>query len=592
MPDTRTLVDLLETTCDRHELRPALGHRLDARFVWTSYGELRQSVGQYRRLLATLGIGPSDRIAIIADNCLEWAKICYATAGCNAVFVPMYTAQTRAEWVYILNDCGAKICFCGTTQIREQLLSQPSDLDRLQTVVCLEDSPDDDGCLSARLARCPSELLAPAIPDPDQTAAIIYTSGTTGRPKGVVLSHGNITSNAAAGASLFEIGPTDRSLSVLPWAHAFGQTVDLHLLLSLGVAVAINDDVSNLLSNLVLSRPTVLVAVPRVFNRVYDNVRKQMRRRPKPIRRLFDAGVSAATRHARGELLTLAERASYALADRLLFVRIRERFGGSLRFAICGSAALSREVAEFVNALGIGLYEGYGLTEASPVVSVNTPAARRFGTVGRPLPGVTVTIDRTATGDSTQGEILVGGPNLMKGYYGLPVDTAEVLRPDGLLRTGDMGHLDADGYLVISGRIKEQYKLENGKYVVPAPIEETLRISPLIANCILYGADRPYNVVLVVPDHDGLRQRIDFEGTAPFDTMRDPRVQRWLLQEIRTLSREFRSFERPKRIAVCDQDFTVENGLLTPSLKPKRDEIVRRFRTRLDALYTSGSDAD
>jgi long-chain acyl-CoA synthetase len=592
MPETRTLVDLLETTCDRHELRPALGRRLDTVFSWTSYGELRQSVGQVRRLLTILGIGPSDRIAIIADNCLEWVKVCYAAAGCRAVFVPMYTAQTPAEWAFILNDCGARICLCGTQKIREQVLSHKSNLHVLENVVCIEDSPDDEGRLSARLARCPSEPLAPAIPDADQTAAIIYTSGTTGKPKGVVLSHRNITSNAACGASLFEIGPSDRSLSVLPWAHAFGQTVDLHLLLSVGVAVAINDDVSNLLSNLRLCRPTVLVAVPRVFNRIYDNVRKQMRRRPKPIRLLFDAGLRAATRHARGEPLSLSERASYALADRLLFRRIRERFGGSLRFAICGSAALSREVAEFVNALGIGLYEGYGLTEASPVVSVNTPGARRFGTVGLPLPGVTVTIDRTVTGDSRHGEILVRGPNVMQGYYGLPVDTAEVLTPDGFLRTGDMGHLDEGGYLVISGRIKEQYKLENGRYVVPTPIEEALRVSPLITNCILYGADRPYNVVLVVPDQDGFRQRFDFEGTEPFDTVGDPRIQRYLLQEVRALSREFRGFERPKRVAVCDQDFTVENGLLTPSLKPKRDAIVRRFQSRLDALYASGSDAD
>jgi long-chain acyl-CoA synthetase len=592
MPETRTLVDLFQTTCDRHELRPALGRRLEAGFDWMSYGELRRSVGHVRRLLSTLGVGPSDRIAIIADNCIDWAKLCYATAACKAVFVPMYTAQTPAEWAYILNDCGARICFCGTREIHEQILRHRTDLPRLENVVCIEDSPDDDGCLSARLTRCPSELLAPEIPDPDQTAAIIYTSGTTGRPKGVVLSHRNITSNAAAGASLFELGPTDRSLSVLPWAHAFGQTVDLHLLLSVGAAVAINGDITNLLSNLALCRPTVLVAVPRVFNRVYDNVRKQMRRRPKPIRLLFDAGLRAATLRARGEPLSLTERASHALADRLLFARIRERFGGSLRFTICGSAALGREVAEFVNALGIGLYEGYGLTEASPVVSVNTPLARRFGTVGHPLPGVTVTVDRTATGDSRQGEILVRGPNVMQGYYGLPVDTAEVLSPDGLLRTGDMGHLDDDGYLVISGRIKEQYKLENGKYVVPAPIEECLRVSPLIANCILYGADRPYNVVLVVPDHDGLRQRFDSEITEPFDTLRDPRIERCLLQEIRSLSREFRSFERPRRVALCDQDFTVENGLLTPTLKPKRDEIVRRFQTRLDALYASGSDAD
>jgi len=238
--------------------------------------------------------------------------------------------------------------------------------------------------------------------------------------------------------------------------------------------------------------------------------------------------------------------------------------------------------------LGIGLYEGYGLTEAAPVVSVNTPSYRRFGTVGLPLPGVTVTIDRNVTGDTAYGEILVSGPNVMKGYYRLPDETREVMTSEGALRTGDMGCLDDDGYLIISGRIKEQYKLENGRYVVPTPIEERLRISPLIANCVVYGANRPYNVVLVVPDRSEVCQRLVVEGELKADPERvlsDPRVSAWVLQEVRALSRDFRSFERPKRIALCDEDFTVENGLLTPSLKPKRNEIVRRYQAKLDGLY-------
>ncbi len=594
MLEPHSLAELLETTCERHELRPALGRKLGSRFEWTTYGELRRDVAQARQLLKKLGVGSRDRVAIIADNGVEWAKLCYATAGCRAVFVPMYTAQTIAEWTYILNDCGAKICFCGTPAIYRQISSQRQELGALEHVLCLQEGAGDTSTLAVRLAECAAPIGSPELPFRNETAAIIYTSGTTGTAKGVMLSHENITSNALAGASLFPIGPADRSLSFLPWAHAFGQTVDLHLLLQLGVAVAINDDVTNLLSNLSLCRPTVLVAVPRIFNRIYDNVRKQMRRRNKPIRVLFDGGLQAATRRARGESLSITDKALLGLADRLLFARIRERFGSCLRFAICGSAALSRDVAEFINALGIELYEGYGLTESSPVVSVNTPTRRRFGTVGPPLPGVTVTIDRTVAGDPKQGEILVSGPNVMQGYYQRPNDTAEVLTAEGALRTGDMGYLDDAGYLVISGRIKEQYKLENGKYVVPAPIEERLRSSPLIANCIVYGADRPYNVVLVVPDRDGLRQRIlaedaqDVASAELLGPLLDPRIPRWILQEIRALGREFRGFERPKRIVICEQDFTVENGLLTPSLKPKRNEIIRRYKAELDALYANG----
>jgi long-chain acyl-CoA synthetase len=594
MADTHSLADLLELTCERHEPRHALGRKVGSGFEWTTYGELRRDVAQARQLLKKLGVGPQDRVAIIADNCVEWVKLCYATAGCRAVFVPMYTAQSLAEWMYILNDSGAKLCFCGTPSIYRQISSQRHELGALEHLLCLQEGTGDCSALALRLADCTATPTPPELPGGKETAAIIYTSGTTGLAKGVMLSHENITSNAIAGSSLFPIGPEDRSLSLLPWAHAFGQTVDLHLLLRLGVAVAINDDVTNLLSNLVLCRPTILVAVPRVFHRIHDNVRKQMRRRNKPIRVLFDGGIQAAARRTRGESLSLADKALLGLAERLLFARIRARFGGCLRFAICGSAALGREVAEFINALGIELYEGYGLTEASPVVSVNTPSLRRFGTVGPPLPGVTVTIDRAVTRDPKQGEILVSGPNVMQGYYLRPNETTEVLTPEGALRTGDMGYLDDAGYLVISGRIKEQYKLENGKYVVPAPIEARLRSSPLIAHCVVYGADKPYNVVLVVPNRDGLAQRLEAEGgtdTWGAESPRrwhDPRIPQWILQEVRALGREFRGFERPKRVAICEHDFTVENGLLTPSLKPKRNEIIRRYQSELDALYRNG----
>ncbi|HEY5956747.1 MAG TPA: long-chain fatty acid--CoA ligase [Polyangiaceae bacterium] len=587
MASPLTLVDWLERTCERHEHRPSLGQKCGSQFDWITYGDLAHRVASARSLLTDLGIAPNDRVAIIADNCLHWATLCYATAAVRGVFVPMYTAQTPIEWAHILNDCAAKICFCGTATILEQLRAHCSELPELAHLIGLQPSTDIAGDGAAQIEQGLNYDPPLERPSPDDLAAIIYTSGTTGAAKGVMLSHRNITSNALAGASLFTIDSTDRSLSFLPWAHAFGQTVDLHLLLGAGVAVAINDDVSNLLPNLKLARPTILVAVPRVFNRIHDNVRKQLRRRSKPVRYLFERGLEASMARTRGEALTIRQRAMLSVANRLLFAKVRDRVGGCLRFTICGSAALSREVAEFVSALGIELYEGYGLTEASPVVSVNTPTCRRFGSVGPPLPGVTVQIDRGVTGDERHGEILVRGPNVMQGYFGRPDETAEAITQDGALRTGDLGYLDDAGCLVISGRSKEQYKLENGKYVVPSPIEERLRSSPLIANCIVYGSDKPYNVALVVPDEEGLRLHAARVGQEFPNTLSDPAIKRWLLNEVRALSRELRAFERPKRIAVCEQDFTLEAGLLTPTLKPKRDEIVKRFRDQLDALYVS-----
>jgi long-chain acyl-CoA synthetase len=585
MTDPLTLSDWLEKTCERHELRPCLGEKHGPRFDWINYGQLRRRVASARQLLATeLGVSRGDRVAIIAENSVDWATLCYATAGLGAIFVPMYTAQTLEEWVHILGDCGAKVCFCGAVDILQQLQSRRSDLPQRLQLLSLD---------QAQALRIEADsAVAFARPAPTDTAAIIYTSGTTGVAKGVMLSHSNITSNALAGASRFVLDSSDRSLSFLPWAHAFGQTVDLHLLLGAGVAIAINDDVSNLLNNLALAKPTVLVAVPRVFNRIYDNVRKLIRRRSKPVRYLFASGLAASMARTRGEPLSIARRALLAAADRLLFAKVRSRVGGCLRFTICGSAALSSEVAEFVSALGIELYEGYGLTEASPVVSVNTPKCRRFGSVGPPLPGVTVTIDTSVTGDANHGEIMVRGPNVMQGYYGRPQETADVITSSGALRTGDLGYIDDAGCIVIVGRRKEQYKLENGKYVAPSPIEERLRASPLIANCVVYGSDKPYNVALVVPDREGLRLHAEHAGTPMPDSLTDPAIKRWLLDEVRSRSRELRAFERPRRIAICEDDFTVESGLLTPTLKPKRDEIVKRYQGTLDALYAATKSVD
>jgi long-chain acyl-CoA synthetase len=371
----------------------------------------------------------------------------------------------------------------------------------------------------------------------------------------------------------------------LPWAHSFGQTAELHVLLSRGCAIAINDEVPNLVANLAVVKPTILLAVPRIFNRIYDGVHKQIEERPGPIRALFQGGLRAANQRARGEALGPLARITLALAQRLIFRKVVARFGGRLRFAISGSAALNKDVAEFVDALGIEVYEGYGLTEASPVVSVNYPGHRRIGSVGKPLPGVRVSIDTEATGEAKHGEIVVYGPNVMWGYHHHPKETAEVLRSDGGFRTGDMGHIDAEGYLYISGRIKEQYKLETGKYVVPTPIEEELKLSPFIANAMLHGENQPHNVVLVVVDRDNLARWAEREGVELGDLENNRRVQELLAAEVQKQTARFKSYEIPKRVGILTEDFTPENGLLTPSLKLKRREVLKKYAERIAALY-------
>jgi long-chain acyl-CoA synthetase len=423
-------------------------------------------------------------------------------------------------------------------------------------------------------------------PDPQSVAGFIYTSGTTGKPKGAKLSHRNITSNLEAIHQLYDFSPSERYLSFLPWAHSYGQTVELHMLFCWGTSLAINDELPSLLANMVETKPTVLVAVPRIFNRIYDAVTRELAGRPELVQKIVQHGLAQALKRTRGEPMSPLDKLELALDDKLIFQKIRDKFGGRLHWAFTGSASISRHVIEFIDALGIEIYEGYGLTETSPVVTTNSPGHRKFGSVGRALPGVRVEIDTRVTDDHKTGEIVVYGPNVMVGYHNRPEENAAALMPDGGLRTGDLGYLDADGYLYITGRIKEQYKLENGKYVMPSPLEEALKLSPFIANVMIHGDGRPYNVALVVPDVQAVRGWAQKQGlTLPDNVCTDDRVRDLVVSEIARLSEDFKGFEKPRAVTLVGEDFTIGNGLLTPTLKLKRREVIACHGNLIDDLY-------
>jgi long-chain acyl-CoA synthetase len=409
----------------------------------------------------------------------------------------------------------------------------------------------------------------------------------------VKLSHRNLAYNVSAIHEVFPMEPDDRSLCFLPWAHSFGQTVELHGLISMGASLGIAEAVDKIIANLAEVRPTLFFSVPRVFNRIYDGLHARMKEEGGLKQKLFEAAIDAAQQRRR-----LAQQGKSSawldlklkILDGLVFSKVRERFGGRLKYAFSGGAAISREVAEFIDDLGITVYEGYGLSETSPIATMNYPGARKIGSVGKPIPGVEIEIDAAATEDPNQGEVVIYGHNIMQGYHNLDEANAEVLvEKDGMrgFRSGDMGRIDEEGFLHITGRVKEQYKLLNGKYVVPTPLEEKIKLSPYISNVMVHGMNREYNVAVVVPDYEALKGWAKENGLDPDPAAlaKNEKVRALMDDEVNRLSADFKGYEKVRKIFVGEEDFTTENGMLTPTLKLKRRVVQQRYGDAIESLY-------
>jgi len=603
-PRFKTLVELLEQAVDRYGDRDLFGTKKDGRWTWTTYREFGSQVDRFRAGLFSLGVQRGDNVAIIANNRVEWAVAAYACYGLGAAFVPMYEAQHPKEWEFIVRDCEASVLIVAGETVLAKARAFAATIPSLRAIVVIDERTNGAVHDPKDRERSFASLLSTATPvpsidlDPGDVAGLIYTSGTTGNPKGVILTHSNIASNVSAVSEIFPMELADVSLSFLPWAHVFGQSVELHVLLSTGASMALCEGVDRILDNLAEVRPTLLFSVPRIFNKIYTAVQQQIAAQPKPLQMLVQEAFKVTAKERAGERLKVHELALLSAVDRLVFAKVRARFGGHLKYAFSGGAALSVEVAEFIDSLGIKVYEGYGLTETSPVATANSPGSRKVGSVGRPIPGVRVEID-PATGESKpspdgkgtrfEGEIVIYGHNVMKGYLKRPEENAAVFTPDGGFRTGDMGYIDPHGFLFITGRIKEQYKLENGKYVVPTPIEEALKLSPYVANAMVYGDNRPHNVALLVADLPAVRRWAETEHLRlPYDeegVLKDERVRALFKAEIEKHAAAFKGFEAIRDFALIAVDFTTGNGMLTPSLKLKRGKVVETFGTLFEQMY-------
>jgi long-chain acyl-CoA synthetase len=592
-----SLVDMQVRSCEKYASNQLFGVKKNGAYQWITYGEFGERVNRFRSALSQLGVTRGDKVAAIANNSIEWAVGAYATYSLGAHYVPMYEAQLPKEWEFILKDSGTKVLLVSTESIHQKAKEFLDTVETLEAIVVFYTSLDQPHSYERWLKEGARTPVEPVYPAPEETAGLIYTSGTTGVPKGVILSHGNICSNINAVHQIFPISQTDVSCSFLPWAHSFGQVVELHVLLSMGAAVGIAESVQTLIDNFAEVRPTILFAVPRIFNRIYDGVQKKMAAESAVKRALFQRGMSVA-----GARRVLADRGQtsawldwqYNFFDKLVFSKIRARFGGRLKYAFSGGAALSKEVGMFVDDMGIQVYEGYGLTETSPIATANAPAGRRLGTIGRPIPGVQIFIcdeEQNVLGPHQDGEIVVVGPNVMQGYHRNDAATDEVifqLHGQRAFRTGDMGRQIDEGFIQITGRFKEQYKLENGKYVSPSPLEEDLKLSGLVNQAFVWGDNRLYNVALVVPDFEALTKFAQEQGitdTSPEALVKHPQCHARIGEELARYSAEWKGYEKIVKWALITEEFTTENDLLTPKMSVKRRNVVKRYQDVLDSLY-------
>jgi len=591
MAEYETLVELLEQSLNKYESNQMFGEKRDGEYEWMTYGEFGDRVDAFRGALAEMGVESGDTVAMIVDNCIQWAAAAHATYGRAANFCPMYEAQATKEWNYILDDSGAKIVIVADDEIYDQVHPWVEEIETLERVINVDGDPEDEDSWKHQMEIGRENPVDVTYPDKEDLAGFIYTSGTTGKPKGVLLSHWNICSNIQSVHEVMPIEAEDVSLAFLPWAHSFGQVAELHALTSVGASLGLAESVDTILENLGEVRPTLLFSVPRIFNKIYDGVHRNIADESAFRQKLFEWAMKNSTRLREqrdkgtvGFFTGLVDD----LFDSLIFEKIRERFGGRLKYAFSGGAALSPEVAKFIDNLHITVYEGYGLTETSPVATVNYPGNRKIGSVGKPIPGVEVTTVPVEGYENDVGEVCIEGPNIMQGYHEMPDKTEEVIDDEGRFHTGDLGRVDDDGYLWILGRVKEQYKLENGKYVVPAPVEEQLKLSPFIDQIMIEGTGCPYNVALIVVDQASLLNWAEDNDIVFGDVdelLQRDEIQQLFHDEIEEWGEDVKSYELPKEFVLTTDEFTPENEMLTPTLKLKRRIIMENYGEQLAELY-------
>lgn len=554
--------------------------------------------------LIGLGVRRGDRVLILARNSIEWTSADLAILSVGAVTVPLYETLSEAKAEFILKDSGARVAFAGTPSQMAMLNRLKTRSPQLKNIICFSlpfDAERKDWAMSfdealeygrdARRTTSARLIARRRGVEPDDVASIVYTSGTTGEPKGASLSHRNFVSNVkAALEAVPEMGHDDVMLSFLPLSHVLERTAGHFLVLAAGATAYYAQSTEQVPEDLLEVRPTVMIAVPRLYEKMKARIEATVHGESPRRQRIFwwavRVGTEAARARTTGRRLPWTKRLAAWVADRLVFAKVRSRTGGRLRFFVSGGAHIEREIEELFWAAGLPILGGYGLTETSPVISVNTFAATRFGSVGKPLPGVEVRV-------ADDGEILVRGPNVMAGYHNLPKETEGAFTEDGFFKTGDLGKLDADGFLHVTDRKKELIVMSTGKKVAPQEIENRLKASPLISEAVALGDGRSYVTALIVPDFEALRAWAEERGMVATNEalVANPQVVAEYATRIDAVNANLSKFEAVKRFALVPREFTQEDGELTPTLKVKRRVVAERFAKEIQALYATWTPA-
>ena len=583
----------------RHNKRDALAYKIDDAWNYINGNEVVERIKRIAMGLAAMGVKAGDRVAIISENRPEWSFVDLAILSLRAVNVPIYTTQAVEQIRFILENSGAKMLFISGKKLWKHAENAIQSVEQLEKLVFfdIDSKPDDSRAITLADVeakgdahrRIDADVVERSLAEiePNDLATIIYTSGTTGEPKGVMLTHDNFVSNVVAVSKGLPIKSTDRSLAVLPLSHIFERTV-FYVLCSNGVSIHYCAAFDQIASHLQEVKPTIMTAVPRLFEQVYHKIVKKGKAAGGLKTKLFDWSLGVGQEYWAAKdnpgRVSASLAAKHALASRLVFSKWREGVGGHLRFFVSGGAPLSKKLSYAFWAAGIPILQGYGMTEAC-VTCANRPDDNKVGSIGTAFEGIEMKI---ADKDS---EVLVRGRNVMRGYYNNPEATAAAIDEDGFYHTGDVGYVDSDGHFFITDRIKDLFKLSNGKYVAPLQVESLLKQSPLVSQPLVVGSGRKQVGALIVPDWDALKEEMNANGVDTTGTREElcenPHFIKRIQRDAVELTRELSDYERVKRVYLLPREFSIDKGEMTPTLKIKRNVIDEKYSEAIDEICGS-----